>query len=101
VPGKVVTMKIQVTFRGIAHLYKVMNKKWTVDIEIRGNTVRDVINALVSRYGSIVKQSLLDQQGDIDMELRLVHNERKFLEYGERMDAPLNDGDKLWFMAVG
>lgn len=94
-------MKIHVTFRGIAHLYKVMNKKWTVDIEIAGNTVRDVIGALISKYGSVIRQTLLDQQGDIDMELRLVHNERTFLEYGERMDAPLNDGDKLWFMAVG
>jgi hypothetical protein len=94
-------MKIQVTFRGIGNLYRVMNKKWTIDIEIAGNTVRDVIDTLISRYGSVIKQSLLDQQGDIDMELRLVHNERVFLEYGARMDVPLNDGDKLWFMAVG
>ncbi|HAR94506.1 MAG TPA: hypothetical protein DCR97_00855 [Deltaproteobacteria bacterium] len=94
-------MKINVTFRGIAHLYKVMNKKWTIDVEIAGNTVRDVINALISKYGSVVRQSLLDTEGDIDMELRVVYNERTFLEYGDRMDAPLNDGDKLWFMAVG
>jgi molybdopterin converting factor small subunit len=94
-------MRIQVTFRGIAHLYKIMNKKWTIDIDISGNTVRDVVNTLISKYGSAIKQSLLDQQGDIDMEMRLVHNERVFLQYGERMDAPLNDGDKLWFMAVG
>lgn len=94
-------MKIQVTFRGMAHLYKVMNKKWTVDVDIAGNKVRDVINVLISRYGSVIRQALLDQQGDIDMELRLVYNERTFLEYGDRMDAPLNDGDKLWFMAVG
>ena len=63
--------------------------------------MRDVVNALITRYGAAIKQALLDQQGDIDMELRLVHNERIFLEYGQRMDAPLNDGDKLWFMAVG
>jgi hypothetical protein len=94
-------MRIQVTFRGIAHLYKAMNKKWTIDIDISGNTVRDVVNTLISKYGSVIKQTILDQQGDIDMEMRLVHNERVFLEYGERMDVPLNDGDKLWFMAVG
>lgn len=94
-------MKIQVTFRGIANLYKVMNKKWTIDIDVAGNTVRDVVSALITKYGAVIKQALLDQQGDIDMELRLVHNERTFLEYGQRMDTPLNDGDKLWFMAVG
>lgn len=94
-------MKIEVTFRGIAHLYNVMNKKRTINVHITGNTVRDLINALISKYGSIIKQTLLDRQGDIDMELRLVHNERTFLEYGQRMDAPLNDGDKLWFMSVG
>lgn len=94
-------MRIHVTFRGIAHLYKVMNKKWTIEIDILGNTVGDVVSALISKYGAVIRKTLLDQQGDIDMELRLVHNERIFLEYGTRMQTPLNDGDKLLFMAVG
>lgn len=94
-------MKIQVTFRGIAYLYKAMNKKWTIDIEIPGNTVGDVIRALLRKYGSVVKQTLLDHEGNIDMELRVVHNERSFLEYPTRMQATLDDGDKLLIMAVG
>jgi len=94
-------MRINVTFRGIAHLYNVMNKKRTIDVHIAGNTVRDVINALLKKYGAVIRQTLLDAEGNIDMELRVVHNERTFLEYAQRMDTPLNDGDMLWFMAVG
>lgn len=94
-------MKINITFRGIAHLYNAMNKKRTIDVHISGDTVRDVINTLISKYGSVIKQTLLDQTGNIDMELRVVHNERIFLEYAHRLDTPLNDGDKLWFMSVG
>lgn len=94
-------MRVQVTFRGIAHLYRVMNKKWTIGIDIRGNTVADVISALSNRYGPVIKHALLDERGDIDMELRLYHNEGTFLEYGQRMQVVLNDGDKLLFMGFG
>ncbi len=94
-------MRIQVTFRGIAHLYKVMNKKWTIEIDVPGNTVADVITALTRKYGPVIKQTLLDEEGDIDMELRLFHNERNFLTYGQRMQVVLNNGDRLLFLGFG
>jgi hypothetical protein len=55
----------------------------------------------VNKYGPAVKKALLDQNGDIDMELRVVHNDRTFLMHGERMNFTLNDGDTLWLMTVG
>ncbi len=48
-----------------------------------------------------VKKSTLDQNGDIDMELRSSTTTKPFLALVERMNAPLNDGDTLWFMTVG
>lgn len=94
-------MRIQVTFRGIAQLYRVMNKKWTIEIDVRGNTVADVISELIRKYGPVINRTLLDEQGDIDMELRVFRNQRTFLEYGQRMQAPLDDGDELLFMGFG
>jgi hypothetical protein len=48
-----------------------------------------------------VKKAILDQKGEIDMELRVVVNQSVFLSYGERMAAPLHDGDTLHLMTVG
>jgi molybdopterin converting factor small subunit len=94
-------MRVQVKFRGLPQLYKVMNKRKELDVEFSGITVGDCVNDLVRKYGAPLKKALLDQNGDVDMELRVVLNDRTFLMYGERMDIPLNEGDSLLFMTVG
>ena len=96
-------MKIHVKFQGLGNLYKVMNKKKDLDLNFSQNrvTVKDIINSLVNRYGAPIKKALLNQEGDIDMEIRVLHNNRFFLTYGQRMDIPLNEGDVLQFMTVG
>jgi hypothetical protein len=94
-------MRIHVTFRGIAQLYKAMNRKWTIEIDVRGNTVADVLSELAGKYGPVINRMLLDEQGEIDMELRVFLNQRTFLEYGQRMQVALNDGDALLIMGFG
>ncbi|MBW1801030.1 MAG: hypothetical protein JRJ85_09910 [Deltaproteobacteria bacterium] len=96
-------MKIHVKIEGISNLYKVMKKKKEVDLDFPGNrvVVKDIIDSLVKRYGAPIKKALLNREGDIDMEIRVLHNERTFLMYGQRMDVPLNEGDVLKFMCVG
>jgi hypothetical protein len=94
-------MKIRLKIRGLPQLYKVMDKKKDLDFEFPGNTVGDAVRSLVNKYGPAVRKALLDQNGDIDMELRVVHNDRTFLMHGERMNAALKEGDTLWLMTVG
>jgi hypothetical protein len=94
-------MKIHLKIEGLPQLYKLMQKKKSLDIEFPGNTLGDFIKALVNRYGPGVNKALMDEKGEIDMELRVAVNFSKFLSYGERMNAPLNDGDTLHFMTVG
>ena len=96
-------MKIHVKFQGLGNLYKVMNKKKDLDLDFPGNyiVVKDIIDSLVKRYGVPIKKALLNQEGDIDMEIRVLHNNRTFLMYGQRMDIPLQEGDVLQFMTVG
>ena len=94
-------MKIHLKKEGMALLYKILHKKKSLDFEFAGNTLRDFINGLIRKYGPGVKKALLDQKGEIDMELRVVVNYKTFLSYGERMDTPLNEGDTLHLMTVG
>lgn len=89
-------MKIEVDFTGIPILYKVLNKQKRLNIEVNGGTLRDVMNALVRRYGTPLKKALLDEKGNIDMEIRVVLNSGPYLEEN-RMDVPLSDGDLVAF----
>jgi hypothetical protein len=94
-------MKVHLKIEGIAPLYKIFNNKKALDFDFSGNTLGDFANALIRKYGSGVKTAILDQKGEIDMELRVVVNQRDHLSYGERMATPLHDGDILHLMTVG
>lgn len=94
-------MKIHLRIEGLPLLYKSLNKKKALDFSFPGSTLRDFINSLAQKYGTGVKKAVLDKNGEIDMELRVVINQSKYLSYGERMEALLNDGDTLHLMTVG
>lgn len=91
-------MRIHVKFRSFPTLYKVMKKKKDLEIDIAGNTVGNVVDTLSKKYGDSVRKALLDQEGDIDMDFRVVINDRMYIEYGKRMATALNDGDSICFM---
>jgi hypothetical protein len=94
-------MKVHLRIEGIAPLYKIFQKKKALDFDFPGNTLQDFTNELIRKYGPGVENAILDQKGEIDMELRVVVNQSVFLSYGERMATPLHDGDTLHLMTVG
>jgi len=94
-------MKIHLKIEGLPHLYKALHKKKALDFEFPGETLRDFVSCLSKKYGPGVNKALLDKEGEIDMELRVVVNFSKYLSYGERMDVSLNEGDLLHLMTVG
>ena len=94
-------MKINLKIEGLPHLYKLMNKKKDLIIDFPGSTLQDLVNGLVRKFGPGVKKAILDQKGEIDVELRVVRNFQDFLSYGERMDVALQEGDTLHLMTVG
>ncbi len=94
-------MKIHLKIEGLPQLYKIFNRKKALDVDFSGNTLGEFINSLIRKYGHGVEKALLDKKGEIDMELRVALNFSNFLSYGERMDAPLNDGDTIHLMTVG
>ncbi|MBN1103456.1 MAG: hypothetical protein JXL84_08615 [Deltaproteobacteria bacterium] len=94
-------MKIHLRIEGLAPLYKIFRNQKALDFEFPGNTLRDFTDALIRKYGPGVKKAIMDQKGEIDMELRVVVNQTDYLSYGERMAAALHDGDTLHLMTVG
>jgi hypothetical protein len=94
-------MKIHLRIEGIAPLYKILHNKKALDFDFPGNTLGDFTEELIRKYGPGVKKAILDEKGEIDMELRVAVNQSVFLSYGERMATPLHDGDTLHLMTVG
>jgi hypothetical protein len=94
-------MKVHLRIEGLPPLYKIFHNKKALEFDFPGNTLGDFTSALIRKYGPGVKKAILDQKGEIDMELRVVVNQSDHLSYGERMATPLHDGDTLHLMTVG
>jgi len=94
-------MKVHLSVKGVAPLYKLLGKKNDIDITFPGNTLQDLINELIRKFGNSIKKAILDDKEEIDMEIRVSVNQIGFLSYGERMKASLNENDKIYIMGVG
>jgi len=94
-------MKVHLRIEGLPALYQIFSKKKALDVDFPGMTLRDFTDALIRKFGPGVKKAILDQKGEIDMELRVVVNKSEFLSYGCRMETHLHDGDTLHLMTVG
>ncbi len=94
-------MNVHLKVKGVAPLYKIFGKKNDIDLTFPGNTLKDLVEGLITKYGSGIKKALLDAQDDIDMELRVVINQTDYLQYGQRLGRSLNEGDTIYIMGVG
>jgi molybdopterin converting factor small subunit len=96
-----IAMKILFRIEGIPALYKLMKKKKKLDFIFQGNTLQDMVDGLIRKFGPKVKNILLDKKDEIDIEYRVVINMSKYLSYGERMNEKLNEGDTVHLMITG
>ena len=95
-------MKVHLSVRGVHPLYKIFGKKKDIDFEFTGNTVKDLVDGLIATYGDGIRKALLDAQGDIDMELQVFVNKKEdHLQWGQRLNRLLNEGDTVYIMGVG
>ena len=90
-------MKVNIEIGGLL-LYKTFGKNKKIEFEFPGKSLKELIDSLVRKFGSDVKKFLLDKNGDVDMEIRLLLNGATYLS-GNRMQTSLNDGDTLLFKA--
>jgi molybdopterin converting factor small subunit len=90
-------MKVNIEIAGLP-LYKTFGKSKKIEFEFSGETLKETMDALVRKFGFEVKKFLLDKNGDIDMDIRVLLNGATYLSEN-RMQTFLNDGDTLIFKA--
>ncbi len=89
-------MKVTLNFEGIPVLYRVLNKKKEFEFEFPGTTLRELTQSLVRKFGQPLSKAILDGNGDVDFEVRVVLNNGTYLTES-RMDTPLSEGDMVAF----
>jgi hypothetical protein len=90
-------MKVNVEIAGLP-LYKTFGRSKKIAFEFPGKTLRELIDAMVRKFGLEVKKFLLDKNGDVDLEIRVLLNGATYLSEN-RMQTSLNEGDTLIFKA--
>jgi hypothetical protein len=89
-------VKVTLNFAGIPVLYKALNKKKEFEFEFPGRTLRELVENLVRKFGPAVAKALLDPNGNVDVEIRVVLNNGTYL-MESRMEAVLSEGDMVAF----
>lgn len=91
-------MKVRLKILGLPMLSEVLGGKEKV-VEFGGRTVGDLIQHLLHRHGSKARRALHDQDGELDLTIQILLNEREWVSH-EDLDRPLADGDTLIFMLL-
>jgi len=89
-------MKINVEFLGLPMISDVVGKK-KLQLELSGETVKDVIGELIKRYGKKVGEGFCDAEGNFDPMIQIALNGKTFIP-SDKHNTPLNEGDSLIFM---
>jgi MoaD family protein len=70
-----------------------------LEVEFTGETVNDLVDHLVTRYGSKAKQALCDEKGNLDPMIMVLLNGEEWITH-EKLDAALDNGDDLVLMMM-
>ena len=90
-------MRVNIEIAGLP-LYKTFGKSKKMEFEFPGKTLRELMDALVRKFGFEVKKFLLDKNGNVGVEIRVLLNGATYLSEN-RMQTCLNEGDTLIFKA--
>ncbi len=89
-------MKVTLNFEGIPVLYRALNKKKEFEFDFIGTTLRELTQSLVRKFGQPMSKAILDANGDVDFEIRVLLNNGTYLTES-RMDTLLSEGDMVAF----
>jgi molybdopterin converting factor small subunit len=65
-----------------------------LQVEFAGDTVSDLIEHLIARYGQKARQALYDDTGQLDPVVQILLNGEKWVTH-DRLDTVLHDGDDV------
>lgn len=91
-------MRIIVEFLGFPIVTDVIGKK-KLELVATGETVKDVINELITRYGEKVRDAFYDVKGNFDPMIQISLNGKSFIP-ADKHDTLLEDGDSIVFMIL-
>jgi molybdopterin converting factor small subunit len=91
-------VKIDVEFLGLPMISDVVGKK-KLQLNISGETVKEVIDELIRRYGKKVRDAFYDAEGNFDLMIQIALNGKSFVPADKHL-TPLNEGDSLTFMLL-
>jgi molybdopterin converting factor small subunit len=90
-------MKVNVKFLGLPMISDIIGKK-KLEVEITGETVKDVIDEMIKCYGKKFKDATHDSQGNFDMMIQIALNEN-FIPPDKHL-TPVKEGDELTFLML-
>ena len=70
-----------------------------VEIEFDGETVNDLIDYLIARYGQKARKALYDSGGQLDPVVQILLNGERWVTH-DRLDTVLHDGDDVAIMLM-
>ena len=91
-------MAITVEFLSLPNIVKMVGSK-TITMDFTGQTAEDLILQITEKYGSKVKNFLLDETGRLDMMLKVLCNREEWIQ-SDQMQRPLKDGDHVTIMLL-
>ena len=91
-------MALTVEFLSLPNVVKMVGSK-TITMDFTGQSVEELIRQVTEKYGSKVQQFLLDENGRLDMMLKVLCNNEEWIQ-AEQMQRPLRDGDRIAIMLL-
>ena len=91
-------MQINVEFLGLPMVSDLVGRK-RLEVDIQGETVNDVIDELIKRYGKTMREAFYDVEGNFDTAMQITLNGKSFI-FADKRDTHLKEGDNLIFMLL-
>lgn len=70
-----------------------------LQVEFAGETVNDLIEHLIARYGRKARQALYDEKDQLDPVVQVLLNGEQWVTH-DRLDTVLQDGDDVMLMML-
>jgi MoaD family protein len=70
-----------------------------LEVEFAGETINDLIEHLVARYGRKARQALYDEKGELDPVVQVLLNGKAWVTH-DQLDMALQDGDSVILMML-
>jgi molybdopterin converting factor small subunit len=91
-------MKITVEFLSVPVVTKIVGGK-SISFDLSGQTVDDLIDEMINKYGQKLRRFLFDDSGKLDRVFKIFLNKAEWIRR-DQMNKTLKDGDQVTLMML-